>query len=150
MRTMGIDFFPIGAIAPCGGTLENNNNWFPCDGRSLHVDDYPELFNAIGYTYGGSDENKLFTIPDCRGYFLRGSGDTHPLGTIQEYATGKPKTDIKGQLPHYPTSHTGSHGITSRYYAGYEKTHDIETCTKGGDGDTRPVNVYVNFYIKVR
>jgi hypothetical protein len=32
--------------------------------------------------------------------------------------------------------------------AGDDKT--INTCTSGGDPDTRPVNVYVEFYIKAQ
>lgn len=35
------------------------------DGRSLNKNDYPLLFERIGYTYGGSRDN--FNIPDSRG-----------------------------------------------------------------------------------
>ena len=46
--------------------------WMVCDGRSLKASEYPELFVALGYLYGGSDET--FNIPDMRGMFLRGIG----------------------------------------------------------------------------
>lgn len=39
---------------------------FPCDGRSLHRNVYPELFKAIGTTFG-SDGKNTFNLPDCRG-----------------------------------------------------------------------------------
>jgi microcystin-dependent protein len=36
--------------------------WMLCDGRLLEVEQYPELFAALGYLYGGSDNS--FKIPD--------------------------------------------------------------------------------------
>lgn len=41
-----------------------------CDGFALSKSQYPNLFNAIGYTWGGSGD--FFNIPDTRGFFLRG------------------------------------------------------------------------------
>lgn len=45
--------------------------WMLCDGRSLNVGGYPELFAVIGYLYGGTYPN--FSLPDYRGSFLRGT-----------------------------------------------------------------------------
>lgn len=44
--------------------------WMLCDGRALQIAQYPELFAALGYLYGG--EGSVFNIPDYRGTFLRG------------------------------------------------------------------------------
>lgn len=44
--------------------------WMECDGRTLNKNIYTNLFNIIGYTYGGSGNN--FNIPDLRGEFIRG------------------------------------------------------------------------------
>lgn len=53
---------PEGAeVAP--GPIEQTG-WMPCDGRTLRVATYPELFICIGYTYGG--EGEFFAIPDYR------------------------------------------------------------------------------------
>lgn len=41
------------------------SEWMREDGRSLNKNDYPLLFERIGYTYGGSRDN--FNIPDSRG-----------------------------------------------------------------------------------
>ena len=41
-----------------------------CNGRQLNKNQYPELFSAIGYTYGGSGD--MFAIPDMRGLTARG------------------------------------------------------------------------------
>ena len=47
------------------------DGWMICDGRWLQILDYPELFGAIGHTFGKVDENS-FKIPDLRGRFVRG------------------------------------------------------------------------------
>jgi len=55
-----------GAVAPTG--------WLLCEGQSLLVSTYPDLFAAIGYTYGGAGAN--FNIPDTRGRFVLGKNNT--------------------------------------------------------------------------
>jgi len=46
--------------------------WMLCDGRLLAISQYPALFTVLGNMYGGSADNCVFAIPDCRGLFLRG------------------------------------------------------------------------------
>lgn len=41
-------------------------NWLTCDGSSVPVDTYPELFQLVGTTYGG-DGQRTFNVPDLRG-----------------------------------------------------------------------------------
>jgi microcystin-dependent protein len=53
-----------GNFAPAG--------WAVCDGRYLSVDEYQQLFNVIGTTYGGG--NSMFALPDLRGRVPIGQG----------------------------------------------------------------------------
>jgi len=46
-------------------TMADHNGWLLCDGRLFPKSNYPFLFNAIGYTFGGS--GNLFRLPDGRG-----------------------------------------------------------------------------------
>jgi microcystin-dependent protein len=62
---------PAGTIIQ-SASINEPNGWFDCDGRSLNIDIYSYLFNAIGYTYGGSDTS--FNIPDIRGRVCVGAG----------------------------------------------------------------------------
>lgn len=39
-------------------------HWLLCDGAEYDTSDYPNLFEAIGYTYGGSGDK--FNVPDYR------------------------------------------------------------------------------------
>ena len=62
---------PIGVIQAFSGTTIPRG-FLLCNGSSYKTTDYPELFNIIGYTYGGSDDT--FNVPNlCDGRFLEGS-----------------------------------------------------------------------------
>jgi microcystin-dependent protein len=45
--------------------------WHICDGTQLDTTMYSDLFNVIGYMYGGT--GSLFSLPDLRGEFIRGA-----------------------------------------------------------------------------
>jgi hypothetical protein len=62
----------IGEIRIWPRQLSVPGNWIICDGRSLDKNDYPELFLAIGYNFGGSGDD--FNIPDLRGRVPVGAG----------------------------------------------------------------------------
>ena len=85
---------PIGAVIPYAGPTDNPNNpsgaspypqydskaynlyleqhgWLVCDGRTVLVAKYPDLFRVVGFIYGQASPGK-FMLPDYRGYFLRG------------------------------------------------------------------------------
>lgn len=61
-RTNGV---PPGAITAFGGTAAPAG-WQMCDGSSLSRTSYPQLFGAIGTTYGAADSTH-FSLPDLRG-----------------------------------------------------------------------------------
>lgn len=71
-----------GQIAPAG--------WLLCDGTTYNTAEYPNLFQVIGYTYGGS--GSTFKVPDFIGKTFWG-GDTTNVGTMLE--AGLP--NIKGR-----------------------------------------------------
>lgn len=57
--------------------------YLKCDGSSLLREDYTDLFEKIGTTYGAVDDYH-FNIPDYQGVFLRGyGGNAASLGTRQ-------------------------------------------------------------------
>lgn len=169
---MATDFYPVGAVIAYGGDLEVNDNWLFCDGRELNCGDYPELFSAIEYIYGGDVSGHKFKLPDYRGRFLRGavhtanadpdaasrtslapSGFTADIknpGSIQDYATKRPNKHFTAKFPHLPTDKKDSHGETAPNNIGPSGSDDKATCTSGGDKESRPKNVYVNYYIKTR
>lgn len=59
--------------------------WMICNGRSLSIHDYPELFAVLRYVYGG--EGDQFQIPDYRHESLRGIATDQIIGIGSEKAT---------------------------------------------------------------
>ena len=81
---------PIGTIQ----TFAFNSipdGWLPCDGRSINIELYPELYSAIGTCFGRKG-NKCFCLPDLRGRFVRGwCGKNSPIDKNREF--GSPQKD---------------------------------------------------------
>lgn len=55
------------------------------DGRSLSKTTYPDLFNLIGYNYGGSGDN--FNIPNSIDLSIVGAGNLYSVGSTGGEAT---------------------------------------------------------------
>lgn len=53
------------------GTETVPDGWLQCNGTTLYVSDYPELYAYIGNKFGGDPDN-TFKIPDLRQRFIRG------------------------------------------------------------------------------
>ena len=85
---------PVGEIIATG-SLTAPVGFLYCNGASVSTSQYQDLFNVIGYTYGGSGGN--FNLPDLRGVFPRGAGSqtigaetySTTLGTKQNDATSR-------------------------------------------------------------
>lgn len=69
--TGGVSEIPAGAIMPMA-TSSCPVGWLAADGSMPLRSVYTNLFNAIGTIYGPGDGSTTFTLPDYRGYFLRG------------------------------------------------------------------------------
>ncbi len=54
-------------------------NWLPCDGSTLPIAQYTDLYSLIGTTYGGDGVN-TFKLPDLRGRAPLHTGTSYALG----------------------------------------------------------------------
>lgn len=60
-----------GTVKEWGGlTTKIPEDYLLCDGRDLSIFEYPELFDAIVFSFGGA--GSVFKFPDCRGRFTVG------------------------------------------------------------------------------
>ncbi len=50
------------------------NLWAPCNGATLKINEYPQLYEILGDTYGG-DNKTTFALPDLRYKFAVGTGE---------------------------------------------------------------------------
>ena len=154
---------PVGTIV-MWGTATIPDGWLLCNGQVPNATLYPEL-KAL-YPTG---------IPDLRGAFVRGAGLNgngrwgdagRQVVTGQEDSTKRPGTALTGTTSSDGTHHhAGSFKIDTNEwqrgnpgggYVGYRDgnvddagahTHTV-TINGGGDAETRPVNVALNYIIK--
>ena len=85
-------------------------NYLWCDGGHLSTIVYPDLFNAIGYTYGGS--GLFFHLPNLLQKFPIGSKDTSNMSVNYTDATGTVNTLSTGGNQTMSTNQLGKHTHT--------------------------------------
>jgi microcystin-dependent protein len=165
---------PVGSIMPIGGDTTVLSNlmalaaagWLPCDGGKLRISDptYAALYSVIGTTYGSA--SLQFFLPDLRGYFVTGAGGARGAGAVQNQSKAGPPvvpmtTSTDGSHLHsIPNIPTETHVID--VVAGVDLAENNPTATptsqdgahthvlSGGDSETRPMNVNVDYVIRYR
>ena len=140
--------YPTQRVIPAGFLI--------ADGRSLKKSEYPELFNVLGYVYGGSGEN--FNLPNFSdGKFMRSiGGNAAGLGVVQQdafqghYHKWKDSTTVAGWT-------YNAAGNTSNHVGTRDNSSPIaEPKTDGVNGEprtaneTRPLNMSVVVLIKAK
>ena len=102
------DTLPVGAILPFGSDTVPDN-WLLCDGSAVSREDYTQLFNTIGTTFGVGDGFTTFNLPDLRDRVPIGKDTTDTdFDALGKTAGEREHTLTKQELP----PHT--HGITER------------------------------------
>jgi microcystin-dependent protein len=82
INNQNIEYNLLGEIKMCINELPLN--FLLCDGSSYVTADYPDLFNIIGYTYGGSGDN--FNVPNFESYI--------PIGANSNSVNGNPTSNF--------------------------------------------------------
>jgi len=78
---------PAGTVKMCISNTNIPAGYILCNGGAYTTTDYPNLFNAIQYTYGGSGSS--FNVPNFESYFPIGGNGANSLGcATSNYATG--------------------------------------------------------------
>jgi microcystin-dependent protein len=79
----------IGSVIPTI-LLSPPINYLICNGQSLLVSSYPELFNIIGYNYGGFAG--FFNLPDFRSYYILGGNSNENNLAVSNLFSGNGTT----------------------------------------------------------
>lgn len=140
--------------------------WMLCDGKSLEVSQYFDLFAVLGYLYGGN--NDKFNIPDYRGIFLRGvdRGANNDPGILDRTDPADPQKKEKNQgvgsrqedalqthQHEYPDLSQTTGGTGNKAAMLVDGVPTLTSYPKeppGTSDETRPKNVYVDYIIKYR
>jgi microcystin-dependent protein len=162
---------PTGTVTAFAGSTAPSG-YLLCDGQAISRTTYSTLFTEIGTTYGAGDGSTTFNLPDLRGIFVRGAGSqtiesvtySGTLGTTQGQATALPTTpfttNTAGAHSHDMNERTdiavgGATGVAIGTRPGNLRSNNMETAgahshtiTGGGDAETRPANLSLNYIIK--
>jgi microcystin-dependent protein len=164
----GVVFAYAGATAPAGYLL--------CDGTAISRTTYAALFAAISTNHGSGDGSTTFNLPDHRGRFLRGvtgvaTTDPDASGRTAMASGGLTGNNVGSVQGHAYQTHTHTSSLTDgatqvRTVNGSGTAAGASTGTgnanltianaspSGGtsqasSNETRPVNAYVNYIIKI-
>lgn len=167
--------FPLGGIIAIPGTGGlDSDYWTPADGRSILIDNNPDLFAVLKNAWGAASDGLSFNLPNLNNMFLRGTDNTPPnvedpwgdperwsrtasapggvtsgTGSKQGFETGDPKHTF-AIVAGYPVKSDGNaktpaHVACSAYNSGVT-TYNVQ----GGDAETAPISLAVAFYIKTK
>ena len=133
---------PIGAYLSYPSQKTIPAGFLIADGRSLKKAEYTELFDVIGYTYGGSGDN--FNLPNfADGKFMRSiGGSAAALGAAQQDEIKSHSHGI-GQQPGVGQSNNGGTG-------GFVGQNSYIQSGATGGNETRPYNMAVVVIIKAK
>ncbi len=165
--------YPIGSIIAYAGdssTIENTA-WRLCDGSEVSRKEFQKLFEIIGTSWGSGDGEVTFELPDLRGVFLRGAdyGANKDPGAHDRF-NGR---NLPGEVGSFQPDAFQAHQHITRFTPNNQRTgnnssnYGIGPTIGERDGvgepsmlegfgevryaaETRPINAYVNWLIKVR
>jgi len=142
---------PSGAVLAYAGIVIPTG-YLSCDGSSYATTTYPDLFAAVGYTYGGSGAN--FNVPNMAGKVAVGPGST--IGAALGGTGGEATHTLT--IPEMPShTHTISELQLNAYNSPYILPQNIPnsfgtttTNATGGGGAHNNVQPYLclNYIIK--
>jgi microcystin-dependent protein len=143
---------PLGIVKTWAGK-QVPGNYALCDGAALRIDEYPDLYAALGTTFNTAfnhngtrytTQSGYFRLPDLRGRFVCGHNDVDAEYGTYGNAGGEKKHALTiNEMP----SH--AHSFKDYYFAeAYnEGNHDVITTNgKIGGGKTDHDNTYLYYY----
>jgi len=145
-----------------GSNEPDDENLLLCDGTHYSSADYPDLWNIIGTTFGGTGSTD-FAVPDLRGKVALGESGSHSLASTGGAETVTLTTAELPSHTHTDTGHTHTEGNTTASIAqtpvipvpsavpgvGVTGSGSANLTSTGGDGAHENMQPYLtlNYYI---
>jgi microcystin-dependent protein len=125
------DGFAVGDIKQIAHNGTIQDGWLECDGRAVSRTMFPDLFDAIGTTYGAGDGSTTFNLPNYSdGKFPEGST---VAGTVKQ--PGLP--NITGETGYFRFLNSGALG-TGAFSVDYK---NIFSASSGNSTDNNNIKV---------
>lgn len=149
-------YAPAGMIAPYAGT-SLPDGWLWCSGDEVGRADYPELFEAIGETYGRGDGVTSFNVPDLRGRVIAMRGPSDNVGDMagSDFRTISPNNipplSVSTAVQRESSKLVSANVFQTNWSNKYEySTSGVKSGTKDvADAlDVRQSTMYMNYIIK--
>lgn len=141
----------------CSGLQNDHGKWMLCNGRAVSREDYKDLYEAIGTTFGKGNNITTFNLPDCRGVAVRGVDNGRGLDngrTLGSYQADQMQSHTHG-LPGANSTCPGGSRTLFVYGASDSATPVNGYRTSGTPsgsvgGETRMKSIALNYFIKVK
>lgn len=151
------DTLPVGAIMPFGSDTVPDN-WLLCDGSAVSREDYQQLFNTIGTTFGQGDGFTTFNLPDLRDRVPIGKDTTDTdFDTLGKTAGEREHTLTIEEMPEH--SHSDAKPYITQAQAGtganygFVATGAFESTDATGGGQSHNItqpSIATNYIIKAQ
>lgn len=113
---------PPGAVCPYAGTVASvPAGWLLCDGASYLRSDYPDLFAAIGTTYGAADGTH-FNVPDLRGRAIAGHAASGGHADVSTIGNNDGVAVANRRPKHRHTAHTHTVSVGGTWTVPFDST----------------------------
>ena len=126
------------------------SGWLECDGSNVNRATFPNLFNAIGITFGSGDGSTTFGLPDLRGEFVRGWDNGRGVDSGRSFGTSQ-SDEIKSHSHDQGIGRASINGDGAQFdvaaYAGSAGSGVFDSEPFGGS-ETRPRNIALMYIIK--
>ncbi len=133
---------PTGAIGMFGGG-QAPEGWLFCDGAAVSREEYEDLFDTIGTSYGAGNGSTTFNLPDLRLRFPRGASANESAGAVANVNTHSHAVTVSVASG----SHAHTHSFSSNFSGntGNVGNHSHSTNTNAtGSGNTLGPSANVN------
>ena len=140
----------------CYSLRTTKDGWLLCDGSEVSRENYKNLFEVIGTTFGEGDGTLTFNLPNYKGRFLQMVSNDQTIGSNVEaglpnitgnFSVGSNQTSyLKGAFYSSDSGNADSNGGAGTSGGGFDASRSNPIY--GNSNTVQPPSSLVNYFIK--